>query len=633
MKRSLEDYEYYNNVFLNCHKKCKRLVHADPFILNDREIEEKSISELRLFEKLIKKSLCLSRCLDERLGERPTHDPSKLATVDSEFRRFMPYSYMQICYWKLGELEQAVKAAYTYVIKNPNDSMMVSNLNFYQNQPGFSTQMLKNLQESEHEAFYLKGQDYYDDEDYGNAIINFEWSLDSYLKSFENCIALCVKIRPNKWNDNYAADIYSAFTGHLRNTLLCRMECIKQLNTIRSVTLHDFIPIIFNYLQFAYYKTHKLKKACESVSTYLLFSPNDQTMLDNRKFYQNQAQVTEDLFVPRDNFRAYVERYVLNMKLLNFLDTRFRHDSMDQEFSAEHPDDFTEMDMIIDADSLKLWEIVDTLDATPADKRNMKEKIREDEKVVSGTKPKYDYEGTTALSENEYYTPSTDVLTLFHDLHGVNVIKKERDLNGTHRFLAENVMTRNDCNQLMKLKLTAQSKIPLHIAKLFYDKTELARNFVEKYFNLTSHLYVDYTHFACRSTKPGSTTLRNDLSHPIHGDNCMFKDGRCDKRFPAFTWRDFSAIIYLNDDFDGGEFIFADSHEAESASLKPKCGHMVSFIGNALHGVKAVTRGTRCALALWMTLDPSHQELERLEAEKMFYSVTEIPKLFVTPKS
>lgn len=33
--------------------------------------------------------------------------------------------------------------------------------------------------------------------------------------------------------------------------------------------------------------------------------------------------------------------------------------------------------------------------------------------------------------------------------------------------------------------------------------------------------------------------LRSDLSHAIHGDNCVFKNGRCDKRFPAYTWRDY----------------------------------------------------------------------------------------------
>lgn len=55
-----------------------------------------------------------------------------------------------------------------------------------------------------------------------------------------------------------------------------------------------------------------------------------------------------------------------------------------------------------------------------------------------------------------------------------------------------------------------------------------------------------------------SPKIRTDLSHKIHADNCnILKNQTCVKAFPAFTWRDYSAILYLNDDFEGGEFIFS----------------------------------------------------------------------------
>lgn len=43
---------------------------------------------------------------------------------------------------------------------------------------------------------------------------------------------------------------------------------------------------------------------------------------------------------------------------------------------------------------------------------------------------------------------------------------------------------------------------------------------------------------------------------------------------------------------------------------------MVAFSGDTLHGVQAVTKGTRCVLALWMTLDPEHQEKDRVQAQQ-----------------
>lgn len=62
------------------------------------------------------------------------------------------------------------------------------------------------------------------------------------------------------------------------------------------------------------------------------------------------------------------------------------------------------------------------------------------------------------------------------------------------------------------------------------------------------------THFS------GINTDRADMSHPVHGDNCILnEDGTCVKTSPAYTWRDYSAILYFNDEFDGGEFVMTDS--------------------------------------------------------------------------
>lgn len=46
---------------------------------------------------------------------------------------------------------------------------------------------------------------------------------------------------------------------------------------------------------------------------------------------------------------------------------------------------------------------------------------------------------------------------------------------------------------------------------------------------------------------------------------------------------------------------------------------MISFSsgGENPHGVKAVTKGQRCAVALWFTLDPLYRELERIQADEV----------------
>lgn len=94
-----------------------------------------------------------------------------------------------------------------------------------------------------------------------------------------------------------------------------------------------------------------------------------------------------------------------------------------------------------------------------------------------------------------------------------------------------------------------------------------------------------------------------------------------------------SAILYLNGDFDGGNFYFTElDAKTVTAEVQPQCGRAVGFSSGTEnpHGVKAVTRGQRCAIALWFTLDARHSERDRVQADdlvKMLFSPeeTDIP--------
>jgi len=71
--------------------------------------------------------------------------------------------------------------------------------------------------------------------------------------------------------------------------------------------------------------------------------------------------------------------------------------------------------------------------------------------------------------------------------------------------------------------------------------------------------------------------------------------------------------LYLNGDFKGGEFLFANPDESIQAKLKPECGRAVAFSAGLenLHGVAGIREGRRCALALWFTLRQKYDETQR----------------------
>ncbi|XP_046553099.1 prolyl 3-hydroxylase 1-like isoform X2 [Haliotis rubra] len=234
---------------------------------------------------------------------------------------------------------------------------------------------------------------------------------------------------------------------------------------------------------------------------------------------------------------------------------------------------------------------------------------------------------------------------------GISITKDGADMKGGERVMADGLAKDEECQTLTNLVLTHgtegsgyegnsfphtlqenfkgftmidawelanSEKVSYAAVELFVDLSERSRLFTEKYFNVTKPLYFDFTHLVCRSAIDDSNLDRSDLSHPVHADNCMLKpDGSCPKEFPAYIQRDYSAILYLNHEFEGGEFFFAHKNKSAQVNVSPKCGRLVSFNAGEFHGVKAVVKGTRCALALWFTTNPQFKELAHLQALKI----------------
>ncbi len=62
----------------------------------------------------------------------------------------------------------------------------------------------------------------------------------------------------------------------------------------------------------------------------------------------------------------------------------------------------------------------------------------------------------------------------------------------------------------------------------------------------------------------------------------------------------YAAIVYLNDDFAGGQTFF----ENADFQGQPQTGRLIAFPGRDLrHGVRRITSGTRYTLALWFKVE------------------------------
>ena len=81
-----------------------------------------------------------------------------------------------------------------------------------------------------------------------------------------------------------------------------------------------------------------------------------------------------------------------------------------------------------------------------------------------------------------------------------------------------------------------------------------------------------------------------------YDEGCFFKNHRDDS---AMFDRRVSVIVYLNDDYSGGEIEFPDF----GVLHKPKAGDVLFFPSaySYVHNIKEITKGTRYAVVNWYT--------------------------------
>ncbi|CAL8340439.1 unnamed protein product [Lota lota] len=597
-----------------------------------------AVEDLVFFQKILKRADCVNSCETEKLGPATLHKISD--DIKLEFKKRTPYNYLQVAYFKINKLDKAVAAANTFFLANPDHVEMKQNLDYYKMMAGVREEDFKDLEARPHMAEFLLGKRYYSDDSFGLAAEHFERAVQEYFQADRECRVLCEgSYDYDGYNYmDYSADLFQSVTDHYMQVLSCKQRCSVELATTAGIPkpFEDFLPAHFNYLQFSYYNSEKYEKAIECAKTFLMFHPEDEVMTQNLAYYS--AVLGDDkaqALTPRQVVKQHMQQSLLEKELLYY-----GYEVFGLAF--------------VDPDT---W--------TPAE--IMPQKLREKQKVERETAARITEEIGNLMKEienlvEEKNKDSSDINKIVPTPEGgpvlyenIQISMTSKELNGSQRVLLDGVISDDECRELHRLsnaaaqrgdgyrgrpsphspnelfqgvtvlkavKLGQEGKVPLKSARLFFDMSEKVRKVLESYFRLETPLYFSYSHLVCRSALEENQEERTDPSHPVHVDNCVLvsESNECIKEPPAYTHRDYSAILYLNDDFEGGDFIFTMlDGKTVTAEVRPRCGRVVGFGSGKEnpHGVRAVTRGQRCAVALWFTLDPVHDEKERIQAQDM----------------
>ncbi|KFO14669.1 Prolyl 3-hydroxylase 3, partial [Balearica regulorum gibbericeps] len=540
---------------------------------------------------------------------------------------------------QLKKLDQAVSAAHTFFVANPQHLQMREDIEKYRRMSGVKSDNFRDLEATLHWEAYEAGVQHYDADQYLQAAARLEESLTEALSALEECRALCEGPLEDEEEEEEEMQpgLYEAIAAHYIQVLKCRQQCVLEIATKpgRISATEDFIPSHLDLLQFAYDQVGNQALAAECAASYLLFYPTDEPMLEKMKQYR--TELGEDTAVTaRESIQHYVQRSLMEKKLIYY--------------AVEHlGGTFNDPD---------LW--------TPDEliPENLKEKHRP-ASPPDALVPLKHVRGASGpgwgLVSEGFFSKACSCLSVLASLtgplpfEGIAVTMDSRRMNGTQRVVFDRVLTESECKDLLRLtkaageagdgyrarrsphtpherfegltvlkatQLAQNGDVDWRDAKLLLQASEKSRKIIESYFTPGKKLHFSFTHLVCRTAVDEEQEGRMDLSHPVHADNCLLdpEGQECWKEPPAYVYRDYSGILYLNDDFQGGGLFFTEMDTVTvTAEVHPKCGRLVAFSSGKEnpHGVWAVSRGRRCAIALWYTHSQEHAEQDRVKAEEL----------------
>lgn len=178
-----------------------------------------------------------------------------------------------------GKLQDAANTAFTFLVYHPDHEITRRNLEYYLTFPDVAEEKVVDLEAAPFVKMYVRGVQAYEDENYKEAVDEFENSLESYMESEEQCRIYCEGPFDQGWYPEFTSSVASKtrdsclvifnkniqyrrlllilhhfLSDHFAFCLKCKRGCSLGLNSVNGEFRSNLLISHYNYLQFAYYK-------------------------------------------------------------------------------------------------------------------------------------------------------------------------------------------------------------------------------------------------------------------------------------------------------------------------------------------------------------------------------------------
>lgn len=268
--RALAGYRDFYAATASCRLKCRHVAAAvAPLVDAD-------VDDLPYYESIVRRTLCLVKCKQMLL---PQFDEFFAMNAWSQevFRSRKPYTYLQLCHYRLGNVLGSAQATYTALLRNPHDAMMKTNLHFYLGKLA-PEQRIEDLEQWRFASAYLAALRAYAAEDYATVVARMEESLALFRAEYDECRAFCEGDYAQGWQPDFVTSTASMWFGggwlggwdcvltarvvflcsfradHFTYVLRCKQNCTDDLAYIRGQEYEHVFASHYEYLHISYYR-------------------------------------------------------------------------------------------------------------------------------------------------------------------------------------------------------------------------------------------------------------------------------------------------------------------------------------------------------------------------------------------